>query len=102
MHFICCIIDLGLIATYDFAKSATFPFHETKPVKNISKNRVSPRGRNRKRVSFLNYRTIGHTAGRINLHPIIENVNVDFTTIDQVITVLCEVNSYAKKVLVLS
>lgn len=91
-----------MVGFRDFPKSASLSLHISQPAKNISKNWIAAGRGNIENISFLYPCTICHAAGGSNCKTVIVNVDMDFAAQDQIVTMLCEVNSYAKKVLVLS
>lgn len=81
------VVDLCLVAVQNFPKAAALALHIAQTVEHIGQHRVAPDGRHGKRVAVLDHRPVRHTARRVDLQPVIVDVNVDLATVDEIIAV---------------
>lgn len=82
--------------TDNLSQTAAAPLHVFHAVKQIGNYRIPAYRTDAVDVTLLNWRAFKHSAGRYDLHTIIEHINVNLAAHHNVIAVLCEVNSYAK------
>ena len=80
-------VDRPVVICLDLLEAAAPALHVVHPAEYIRNHRIAALGGNIVRIQFLHPRAIHHTTGRVNLHPIIKDVNMHLTAGDHVIPV---------------
>ena len=89
-----------MIIRFDFPETASSALHIVHAAENVGYYVIAASGGYLVRIQVLHQRAVEHSAGRIDFHSVIKDINMNFTSDFRIIPVLCKVISYVKKVLV--